>query len=1671
MKKPLYFLLPLLLALVLSCSFLVSAIETVSIKINFQPGSVETPAGCLADTGKVISSQSGYVYGWNKDHTDVARERKAGQNRLFDTLIHIHSGGIWEIELSEGDYDVTVSIGDYSFSSVHTINIENISYWQNITLNPGQFLQTTKRVRVVDGRLTLDAGTSPEKQTRINYIEIKAANVSDNQAPVVEAGADQWFFIPQTTIEINGIATDDNLPVSSQLSYKWELISGPTGAKANIENPDNGKTKVTFSTPGSYILGLSVSDGEKTASDTVTITVIDPEKPLSINFQPKDAAIPSGFIPDYGEILGVHNGYAYGWKTDHSGVVRKRNAADDQSLDTVCHFLNGGMWEIALPYGQYEVTVSVGDAFPSKYTINAEGFSYWIDLELTAGQYRQLTKTVTVSDGFLTVDAGQSELKATRINHIKIAKPGVNKAPLAEAGVDQAIFWPEKSVKITGVVSDDNLPASNNLMVSWEKVSGSGEVSFSDVSKPETTAEFSSPGTYILSLLANDGEKTTNDTITVTVIDSGKPVQINFQPKEAITPAGYLPDWGGTYSGKNGQVYGWNKDHTVLTRERAQNDDQRLDTVCHLNSDSVWEIALKDGDYEITVSVGDTYESTYTLEAEGLTLFNSLIIPANQHITKKEKIHVADGKLTLSAAKAPDMAVRINYLEIASLSPDVNKKPVVSAGKEQGLLLPKNALILQGSVTDDSLPENITTKWDVLNGPGAVVFENLQASITKASFGRPGTYTLQLSANDGEYITKDTVEITVFDSLQPLRINFQPTDAVVPSGYLPDSGKGFNYQNGFNYGWNQEHISMIRKRNSNSDLRLDTVCHFLNGGEWSIAVPNGIYEVTVGIGDSFENTVTLNVEGINYWNQLQLEPGKYLNVKKQVKVEDNRLTLSSINAANMDARTRLDYLEINVILDTESPLVTGFTLSTNPFTNSREVLFSANGSDNISIDGWFITLDPEQPDYQTPGWIVQQPDSYILPQVSGVYNLYLWVMDRQGNVSNLFEPITVELDCDPPVVTGGLISPAVTNNQLVELAVEATENKEVAGWFCTLTEQASAVNDPGWLTVKPVNYELPDVSDQYTLFIWAKDKAGNIGAPLPLEVELDKTLPVINIFRTESEITNNRVVPIIIDAFDNTGIAGWQVGSTAFIGNQVILTPSDKWLTSTPTEVTLPDGDGIYQLFLWINDKAGNGTHTTCYVTLDRVSPEAPQVTGTTLTNNYTPTWNWNIPADAVSIRYRLDSGEWVDIGGIGITSYTPATNLGDGEHKFEVQARDNAGNWSESGSFTIEVDTIPPAGPQVTGTTSATAAAWKWTIPVDAVNIRYRLDGGDWVITGDTKVTSYTPANYISSGKHTLEVQAADAIGNWSNSGSYTVEKIPNFGMYGFTNLNGGVTGGLGGFSITINNGTNLQAYLNLNGPMNVYIRGKITPENLNGLTEIIINNNTNVSIIGVGNDAELNGVCLKIKGCVNIMIRNLKIHNENGPGISLEGPVANVWIDHCEFSNNYTGAIETDPGLINIKGNCEYMGMSWNYFHDCGKAVIVGADNTDNYDRKLTFQHNYLKNCRYEALDYHYGTGHVYENYFFNLPTCGINSAMGARLLIEKNWFETVTDPIQSMDSSITGLWDVKKNMFINCIGNQPETSSCIFMPIYTYSPSTIPVEDVKNSVTHYAGVGIVN
>jgi len=87
-----------------------------------------------------------------------------------------------------------------------------------------------------------------------------------------------------------------------------------------------------------------------------------------------------------------------------------------------------------------------------------------------------------------------------------------------------------------------------------------------------------------------------------------------------------------------------------------------------------------------------------------------------------------------------------------------NRAPSVSAGTDQRVAWPPGTAQLRGTASDDGQPGPMAFSW---TGPAGVTFGDPAALSTTASFPAEGSYSLTLTASDGELSASDEVVVTV----------------------------------------------------------------------------------------------------------------------------------------------------------------------------------------------------------------------------------------------------------------------------------------------------------------------------------------------------------------------------------------------------------------------------------------------------------------------------------------------------------------------------------------------------------------------------------------------------------------------------------------------------------------------------------------------------------------------------------------------------------------------------------------------------------------------------------------------------------------------------------------------------------------------------------------------
>ena len=273
-----------------------------------------------------------------------------------------------------------------------------------------------------------------------------------NQAPAVVCGPDQAdadaAFLLTATFD------DDDKPENRMPTARWTVLSGP--GEVFLERQSSTTCPARVTVPGTYRFRLSVSDGELTGADELSVTV--PDSAPGLPNLPPEVSLPVSTTAQ----LPV------------SEVLLAAAVADD------------GRTAGAL---RHDWTLLDG---PGLLTLSDPGASATRASFKAAGEY---LLRLRVSDEEFTTEA---------FTTLIVLPPG-NRAPLVSLSPSHAIR-PYATAALTASATDDGLP-SDTLSYRWVQLAGPEPASIADPDASSTDVTFGRGGSYVFELAVSDGEQ------------------------------------------------------------------------------------------------------------------------------------------------------------------------------------------------------------------------------------------------------------------------------------------------------------------------------------------------------------------------------------------------------------------------------------------------------------------------------------------------------------------------------------------------------------------------------------------------------------------------------------------------------------------------------------------------------------------------------------------------------------------------------------------------------------------------------------------------------------------------------------------------------------------------------------------------------------------------------------------------------------------------------------------------------------------------------------------------------------------------------------------------------------------------------------------------------------
>ncbi|TQV76944.1 PKD domain-containing protein [Aliikangiella marina] len=654
----------------------------------------------------------------------------AGPNQSIETnnLVTLDGSG-------SNDADGDSLTYRWSFASVP--NGSSIALFNATTVNPtftpdraGSYVV---QLIVNDGQVDSDAA----------IVVVDA--IEPNNAPVANAGSDQLATVNEL-VTLDGTASGD--PDGDTLSYSWTLVSQPGSTTLNNANSD--RPTFTPTQTGQYVAQLTVSDGELSSSDTVTITVEEPNSPP---------------IAD-------------------AGVDQEAEVGDMVSLDGSRSSDPDGdpltyLWSItSQPLGSGVILSDPNNVNPS----------------FVGDKIGDYVFQLVVNDG---TDESEKDSVTVSINKL-------NGQPIADAGIDLS-GAPGDSFTLDGSMSSD--PDGDDLTYQWQidEQPADSQASLANAESVSASLQADVDGVYVINLVVNDGELDSEvDSATITVVKPNSPPVANAGPDQLFTIEQTIVLDGSASSDVDGDslTYQWTiispdntsvtlSDPTAVAPSLTPDEDTTYviqlvvndgtvssapDTVS-LNFDNTKPVANAGDDQ--SANTNDTVQldgsASSDVNGDPLTYAWTIISRPATSTTEFDDATLVSPQLVLDAEGIYELQLIVNdgfedsWPDTVLINSIENTAPVAKAGDDQTALLGE-ILTLDGSASFDADGDILEYQWALIHKPASS-----QSTLTDSTSVTPsieidvyGEYVIQLIVNDGQLDSLPDTVLLTSENLRPV---------------------------------------------------------------------------------------------------------------------------------------------------------------------------------------------------------------------------------------------------------------------------------------------------------------------------------------------------------------------------------------------------------------------------------------------------------------------------------------------------------------------------------------------------------------------------------------------------------------------------------------------------------------------------------------------------------------------------------------------------------------------------------------------------------------------------------------------------------------------------------------------------------------------------------------
>lgn len=666
-------------------------------------------------------------------------------------------------------------------------------------------LKNARSMAIADnGDIYLTGGQSSTSDSGWLFrVLASVSGILPNTAPVVSAGSDLAVTLPDTA-SLQGTVSDDGVAKPAVIWSLWSKVSGP--GSVTFAAPTSPATTASFSLPGTYVLRLSAHDGTLSSQDDVQVTVAGtyPVVPTITDISPISGDTTGGTpITITGALLNGATSVTVGGVAATAVTAVSENqitcttpAHAEGNVNVVVTASSGvatstGGFTYMLPpptFRVYPFVSPVNGSILGGTVVTVSGTNFLHTKSVVVGG-APATGVTVVNNNTVTFVTAPHPDSSTLPSRIVLTTPsgsvvGEGFNYLTPAATISTIT-PATGNSLGGtavIITGSNLATTTTSSVKFGGTAASSVVVVSDTTIT-CTAPVHAVGVVDVALTTYGGTVTKTGGFTYALGSAPLPAVSPLSPNVGSTAGGVtMYIFGSFLTGISSVTFGG-----VAATAVTFYTDTFIGCKTPAHAAGVVDVVVTTSGGSTTLTGGYTYQGNPVITsvapatggADGggsVTITGSNLLATSSvtfggasatsvtvvdatHVTCRTPAHAAglvDVGLTATGSGT-------NTGAFTYQAGSLNTAPTVNAGTNQMITLPGNAVILNGTASDDGLPipAALPATWSKLSGPGTVSFSDAESLTSTATFSMAGTYVLGLTANDGALATTGTVQITV----------------------------------------------------------------------------------------------------------------------------------------------------------------------------------------------------------------------------------------------------------------------------------------------------------------------------------------------------------------------------------------------------------------------------------------------------------------------------------------------------------------------------------------------------------------------------------------------------------------------------------------------------------------------------------------------------------------------------------------------------------------------------------------------------------------------------------------------------------------------------------------------------------------------------------------------